>query len=167
MRERMALHFSSWSDLGLSLIALVAALGGSVALAFVLSPLFGSPQLTLDTLIHNGTDIARFPTATPLDVGLILIRVFLLAGLAEELIYRGLLFSWLRGRLPATATVLITSLVFGLQHYYPNLILLAAFYGLALGWVRARTHSIGNTVIMHILADTLFLGVAVIEVGIR
>jgi membrane protease YdiL (CAAX protease family) len=79
----------------------------------LLTPVLGSPQYVLDTLVSSGTDVTRLPTATPLDLTLILLRALFLAGLAEELLYRGLLFGWLSRYLSSGIVTLVTAALFG------------------------------------------------------
>ena len=63
-------------------------------------------------LLHFGSDMSRFPPAGPIVLGLIVIRACLLAPLAEELLFRGALFGWLRDRLSAGLTILLTAALF-------------------------------------------------------
>jgi uncharacterized protein len=97
--------------------------------------------------------------ATPLAWTLIVIRVAALTGLGEELLFRGALYGWLRRRLSVPAVIAITTVLFALEHaYYPVLIPLVLAVGLAAGWVRHRTGTIGATIGMHIAVDLgLFL----------
>jgi membrane protease YdiL (CAAX protease family) len=64
--------------------------------------------------------------ATAWVIAFILLRVLLLAGVAEELIFRGAIHSWLAGRLPAAGTVAVTAALFALEHAYLPVLALAA-----------------------------------------
>jgi hypothetical protein len=94
------------------------------------------------------------PTATPLVWALIVIRLVALTGTAEELLFRGALYGWLRRRLSVPATIAATTALFALEHaYYPVLLPVVTATGLAAGWVRHRTHSTATTIPMHVAGD--------------
>jgi hypothetical protein len=77
-----------------------------------------------------------------------------LAGVGEELLFRGVVYGWLRRRLTATSAIAVTTVLFALEHaYYPILLPLVLACGLATGWVRHRTGTIGATIPMHIAVD--------------
>jgi len=63
VRDRLGLHFTSWGDLGLSLGVWFVAFAMSAVVYVLATPLLGPPQQVLDSLLHIGTDITRFPTA--------------------------------------------------------------------------------------------------------
>ena len=65
------------------------------------SPLSGGPVATLEAIVRAGSDESRMAAATPLVWALIVIGVAALSGVAEELLFRGALYGWLRRRLPS------------------------------------------------------------------
>jgi uncharacterized protein len=85
------------------------------------------------------------------------VRVVALVGLAEELLFRGLLFGWLRQRLSFAATLLLTSVLFMVMHYFLILAVGVYFYSLVAGWLRERSGSVLPPLVMHILTDTTML----------
>jgi membrane protease YdiL (CAAX protease family) len=123
------------------------------------SPLSGGPVATVEAIVRAGSDESRMPTATPLVWALIVVRIVALAGVAEELLFRGALYGWLRRRLSAPAAITATTLLFALEHgYHPILIPLVPAVGLTLGWVRHRTHATTLAIPMRIAVDlALFL----------
>ena len=87
-------------------------------------------------------------------VGMIVIGG-LLAPLAEEILFRGLLYGWLRrfwGIVPAT---LLSAAVFGLAHGLIPVIAAAFVVGLALAHVYERTGSLWAPVIVHATQNCL------------
>ncbi len=86
--------------------------------------------------------------------------------LAEEVVFRGVLFAALEPVVGAGLTVLGTAVIFGWFHLHgyppgPWGAVLAGLYGLALGWLRAVTKGIGLPVLAHIVADaTIFMMVS-------
>jgi membrane protease YdiL (CAAX protease family) len=137
----------------------VAACAAGLAVSMAFSPLSGGPVATLEAIVRAGSDESRMAAATPLVWALIVIRVAALTGLGEELLFRGALYGWLRRRLPVGPVIVITTAAFALEHaYYPVLLPLVLSVGLAAGWVRHRTGTVGATIPMHIAVDlSLFL----------
>jgi membrane protease YdiL (CAAX protease family) len=155
----LALRRPTARQLGLSLIALVAAVAAGIGVSLAFSSLSGGVPATMQAIVRAGSDEARLPTATALTWALIVIRLVALTGTAEELLFRGAIYSWLRRRASVSVTIVITALLFTAEHgYYPILIPLVLSYGLAAGWIRHRTSSTATTIAMHITIDlTLFL----------
>lgn len=148
LRRPRARHV--WSALALAVAATAAGL--AVSLAF--SPLSGGPAATLHAIVRDTSDEAKMPTATPLVWALILIRILALTGTAEEMLFRGALHGWLRRRFSAPATIALTTTLFALEHsYYPILLPPVVIYGVALGWLRHRSHTITTTIVMHVTVD--------------
>jgi len=160
VRERLRFRNTSASDLRLALGAWVLC-WVAVALTYAaLSPVLGSPQDALLQLLRFGSDMSRLPPAGPIALGLILLRACLLAPLAEELLFRGALFGWLRRRLPATFTIVLTAALFAGIHMMPLLLPVTFLFGVAAGWVRERTDSTVPFFAMHVLNNVLMLTVA-------
>jgi membrane protease YdiL (CAAX protease family) len=160
LQNILEFRFTSWRDIGFT-VGTYAVTFATVFLAYVvLSPLLGSPGDSARFLFENATFISRIPSASVLDWALILLQTSLLAALAEEFFYRGLLFQWLRRRFPALVTILMISAIFGLQHFIGPGVAIAGFvWGLAAGIIREKTGSTLNVVVMHILGDcTLLIG---------
>ncbi len=78
----------------------------------------------------------------------------LLVPIAEEVVFRGLLFSRLQKAMPNVAVALITSVVFGLVHGQFIWMLFAFVVGLVLSFVRIKTGSILPTILMHVMINT-------------
>jgi membrane protease YdiL (CAAX protease family) len=150
----LALRRPTARQLGLSLVALVAAVIAGIGVSLAFSPLSGGVPATMQAIVRAGSDEARLPTATALTWALIVIRLVALTGTAEELLFRGAFYSWLRRRASVGVTVAITAVLFTVEHaYYPVLIPLVLSYGLAAGWIRHRTSSTATTIVMHITID--------------
>lgn len=93
---------------------------------------------------------------------LILMVFALLAGVFEELTFRGFFFTSLRTILSPWATIVATAVLFGAMHeaLAPGRILPSTFLGLVLGWVRYRTGSVLPCMVLHILHNGLLLSIA-------
>jgi membrane protease YdiL (CAAX protease family) len=165
LRDHLGLRFTSPRDLlqalGLDVVALLAA----IVVYVLLTPIFGPPLTIAIPVLKAVTDVTRLPHADVLTLVLIFGRVFLLVPLAEELFFRGALYGWLRRHLRALPTILLTAVLFGLEHTawgvpMPRLFFLVplAFVdGIAVGWVRERTGSTLNAAAMHVAVDAALL----------
>ena len=72
----------------------------------------------------------------------------------EEVVFRGLIFGRLRRVMPALAAAIITSVVFGLMHGHPVLILWAFFFSMLLCYARVNTDSILPGIIIHVIVNS-------------
>ena len=86
------------------------------------------------------------------------------APLAEELVFRGLLYSWLAGVIGRTPAVILSGLMFGVAHL--NLVALVplSVFGMLLAIVHERTGSLWPCIVLHALFNgtavmLIFLGV--------
>jgi membrane protease YdiL (CAAX protease family) len=127
--------------------------------------LSGSLWHPLIDFVRHASDMSRLATATPIDWALIVIRAVALAGLTEELLFRGLLFGWLRPRLGFATTILVTSVLFAVMHYFVVLAPGVFLYSLVAGWLRERSGSVLPALVMHILTDTAMLIAATVLVA--
>ena len=160
LRDRLLFRYTSAGDLRLAFGVWVLC-WVAVALTYVaLSPVLGAPQDAMLQLLRFGSDMSRLPPAGPVALGVILVRACLLAPLAEELLFRGALFGWLRRWLPATPTILLTAALFAGIHMMPLLLPVTFLFGVAAGWVRERTGSTLPFFAMHVLNNVLMLAVA-------
>ncbi|HEY2596121.1 MAG TPA: type II CAAX endopeptidase family protein [Chloroflexota bacterium] len=168
LRDRLGFRFTSGHDLSLALGVDLLCAVGLVAVYLLFSPVFGPPLTTAIPALKSVTDVTRLPSADLFTLILIFVRVFLLVAPAEELFFRGALYGWIRRYLPATPTILITSVIFGFEHTVPGmpmptmffLVPLGFVFGVGAGWVRERTGSTLNTAVMHVLVDAALLLVA-------
>jgi len=151
IRDRLRFRFTSVLDLALALVVWLAALllGGVVSAALV--PLLGEPQSNTAPLLGMSFD--------PLFVGIVVPTVCLLAPACEELLFRGALFGWLRRRLPAVLTVLLSAALFAAAHLLPTLFPILFVFGLGAGWIRERTDSTFNSFAMHAIQNTFAVSV--------
>jgi membrane protease YdiL (CAAX protease family) len=163
VRNRLAVRAVDRRTYGLALLAWLAAVAGSVIVYLCLGVAIGDAVGPGLDVVRRATDMARFPTATPLDWALIVPRALLLAGVSEELLFRGVLFGWLTRHLPVWACTVATAALFAGGHgYFPVLLPLGLLFGLVAGWLRARTGSVLPTMVVHILTDALMFVLALI-----
>lgn len=159
-RERvLALQRPSSGALALGATAWIGAYGVAGVLYVAAGALGLESDAVVDILLGVGADGGRLSEASAALTILILLRVCLLVPIAEELLFRGALYGWLRSRVSATWTIGITAIAFGLMHQLPAFIPLAILVGVAAGWIREKTGSSVVPLLMHALQNvtvTLF-----------
>jgi membrane protease YdiL (CAAX protease family) len=115
----------------------------------------------LEVLRSSGVDVEQSVPAVPkivIDTAMILSLMaywFVLvvaAPIVEEMLFRGLLYRGLEAKIGALATVVITSVLFGMVHYlgfgWPRAVATGCL-GLLLGVVRWRTGNTTAAVVVH------------------
>lgn len=87
----------------------------------------------------------------PIGLGALFVLAVICAPVAEELLFRGWLFTGLRARYSTGLTIFVTALLFALAHFeHTGLYALAVFpTGLILGYARERFGSVVATIAMH------------------
>jgi membrane protease YdiL (CAAX protease family) len=97
-------------------------------------------------------DFADEPAMVPF----LLVSVVIAAPLAEELFFRGMLFQWLRARVPLWLAVASSALVFGIAHWEADnmagaiyMVVSLSAVGAYLAWVFHRRGTIVAPITMH------------------
>jgi len=85
--------------------------------------------------------------------------------LAEELLFRGALYTWLRTRLSATATIAITAGAWAVIHQSPIIMPLALIVGIAAGFLRERTGSVLAPIAIHAVQSGLIVLLSLLLTG--
>jgi hypothetical protein len=118
-------------------------------------------------VLKIGSLYGRLDGASPALLIAALIQPILVTPLFEELLFRGSLFGWLRGKVNARLTILITAAVFAV--YHPLLLLwpVAFLFGLGAGWVRERSQSVTPFLVMHVLNSIAMIAAAYFITGWR
>jgi membrane protease YdiL (CAAX protease family) len=151
LRDRLGFRFTSPAHLGLALGLWVGALVVGTLATAALTPLLGRPQSNAVGLLSRSFD--------PLFVALIVPTVCLLAPACEEMLFRGVLYGWLRRYLPALPVMVITAAVFAAAHLLPSLFPILFAFGLAAAVVREWTGSTLNSFVMHVTQNTASVAV--------
>ena len=87
-----------------------------------------------------------------------LATVSLLAGVGEELLFRGVLQAWLSGWIGPVAGVLLASVLFGMAHWITKTYaVLAILIGVYLGWLFLHFDNLLVPIVAHGLYDFLAL----------
>lgn len=151
--------------IALGLTVWAAAYLIAAALYLALTPTGASLPKAIELLAAVGADDGRLHGASAGLTAIILIRILVLSPLAEELLFRGALYTWLRPRIGAKWTILLTGVAFGLSHRAPLFLPLAITVGIAAGWIRERTGSTWVTVIAHSVQSLIVVLASLIGTG--
>jgi membrane protease YdiL (CAAX protease family) len=106
------------------------------------------------------TQVVRALTATPPLTLVALLVLGVLGPIAEELVFRGLLYGWLRGFLPFWLTAILTSVLFGLVHGEWAHVIVATILGFALAVIRERSGSLWPPILAHCVNNLVAVGAA-------
>jgi hypothetical protein len=144
------------ADVGLAF----AACGGAYLLTAAIQSAAGPWPWSSSIAILKamGSDDGRLATAGPAVAAIIIIRACLLAALGEEALFRGVLYTWLRRRLRASAAIPVTAAAHAAIHGFPAILPLAFILGLGFGWVRERSGSTVPTIIVHAVHNAALIG---------
>ena len=94
---------------------------------------------------------------TPLNIGVGLLAIAVIAPLIEELLFRGLLQNALMHYVPAWAAIILSAFTFSLVHLQPMAIPALMALGGAFGYIYYKTGSLRLTIILHMINNTLAL----------
>lgn len=92
---------------------------------------------------------------TSKDLVLLLLLIAVIAPIAEELFFRGMLYPVLRRRWSPRWAIVANAMLFALVHFIPLLLPALFFIGLILAWVRERTQSIIPGILLHAMQNGL------------
>lgn len=134
----------------------------AVVLAFGFMPIRAAVGYLVEELIMGGLDNLQLRTDL-FDVGLdtwygaliMLIGVGVLAPIAEELFFRGLIYDWCRQRWGLWVSALLSSIWFSIGHIDSLGVAASSFImGIVLAWVYERTRSLWLAIAIHIITNT-------------
>ena len=149
----------SWSAVGVRQMSLTWwAIAGGIGLAII--PLSALIVAILQLIIGGEFKNPQIPFLAPEGFswsGLIsmLILVGLVAPFAEELVFRGVFYKWLRDRWGVWVGVFISALVFGAAHVVPSVAAVAFVLGLILAYSYERSGSLWAPVLIHVINNAV------------
>ena len=140
-----------------------ALIGGGLAIAILpVRLVIGAIGLWIENLVNGDMTSLDF-RGEILSVGfdtwygivLMVVGVGILAPIAEELFFRGLLYDWFRQKTGVVGGILISSGLFGLAHYDSLAVVGSSFVmGLAMAIAVEKTRSLWISIFMHIATNT-------------
>jgi membrane protease YdiL (CAAX protease family) len=88
---------------------------------------------------------------------LMLLGIGLLSPIAEEILFRGLLFGAIGKWVSARWTIVLTAILFSLVHLQPSYFLPLFGVGLVLGWARHKSGGLALPILMHCINNCVAL----------
>lgn len=167
MARRLQLGRTSWHHIGLAFLLWFACWTILIVTYMALGSSWGIVDEMGKAILKIGSLYGRLDGASPALFTLAVIQPVLITPFAEEIIFRGSLYGWLRGRLNASLTILTTATLFALYHPLIYLWPIVFVFGLMSGWVRERTNSLTPFLIMHMLNSIAMIAAAYFISGWR
>jgi len=124
-------------------IAGFIALPAAFALYLALSPLFGERSGP------NARELLGGDAFTAIHALTMLLYTGFLVPITEEILFRGILFRWLRQRLDFWPAAAISAALFAAAHQRIDQMAIVAALGLALAWLTERSRSLVPAILMH------------------
>jgi membrane protease YdiL (CAAX protease family) len=137
--------------------AVVGTVGLSLACGAAIELLHAGPG----TVLHAISSAMH--GASPARLGLALLALCVLPGLAEEGLFRGLVQTRLAERWGRAPALVAASMAFGLLHMDPVQGTVAFVVGLYLGWIADRTGSIRPGIAAHAVNNAVFVVLAAVS----
>jgi uncharacterized protein len=156
-RPPIALHFTSVKDPVYAIGATIAIIA-VCALAYAFLGLFGEGFLhLLQQLTAVATDAKRLQGQGSFAWVIAILRGCLVVPIFEEVLFRGLLLSWLNRHMRSTFALLIQTALFAAMHLFPPALPYTFIFGVATGYVRRTTGSTVNTILIHVINNLILL----------
>jgi membrane protease YdiL (CAAX protease family) len=157
MLPPIALRPSGTHDLIASLAIWIATVAAIVLFYFCLGSIFGSVSQVATQITAFATDAKRLQgQPTPAWI-IAIVRGCLIVPIFEEVFFRGVLLSWLRSRLNVHGAIFVMAALFALMHGSLVVAPYVFIFAVVAGYVRVRTGSTFNTIVMHSLNNLLLL----------
>ncbi len=155
---RKGLH---WSDLGL-VPASKRWITWAVIVTLIFIPVIGLIALAIQLLLGLPTENPQLEFLMPQDISWLgaLIMVILggvLVPIAEEILFRGVLYRWMRQFSSPWIAIPVSSVIFGLLHGDIAVAGATAVMGVILAWFYERSHSLWPSIAIHAVNNGLKL----------
>jgi len=135
----------------------IATVVAIVLFYFCLGSIFGSVSQVATQITSFATDAKRLQgQPTPAWI-IAIVRGCLIVPIFEEVFFRGVLLSWLRSLLNVHGAIFAMAALFALMHGSLVVEPYVFLFAVVAGYVRVRTGSTFNTIIMHWLNNLMLL----------
>ncbi len=161
-RKTLSLRLPTRSSVAGGVLLLFGGLQIALVLAWLQSLVIPVPIEYIETMSEmlRADSLRRF-------LWLVLLAAIVPA-IAEEVLFRGVVLSSLREKLPTAAAVVITGTIFGLFHLTPETafrFLPTAWLGVLLSWVVVASESLALAVLLHFLNNAAVLALSSIPIA--
>ncbi len=140
-------RFGGKKALAFGALFLFLSFGFNIVFANLTSAHSGQPPVQ-NTAAFMKDALATYPV-------LAVLTIVFAVPLAEEILFRGLLFGALGRWLRTGWVILVSSMLFAAIHFDSAFFLPLFFLGLVLGWARAKSGSLGLPLLIHIVNNGL------------
>lgn len=144
-----------WVGFGPLILMIPAAIALMIVtgiLSYATSLLLGDVPTAQEQVLPNQD------TLSMIDLVMLVIAGAIVAPIAEEFLFRGLFFQYLRSRRALWVAIVVSSLVFAVAHFVPILVPVLIVFGIAEALVMERYDSIYPAIALHALNNgALFL----------
>jgi membrane protease YdiL (CAAX protease family) len=131
------------------IITLILGFVGDDAILWLVHQVLGEEQEP--SIVALMTSLATTPLLTLLTV----LVAGVLGPVAEELIFRGLIYGYVEGRFGGVAAIIVSTALFAAAHVEPAHVAVVVPMGLLFGWARMHTKSTWPTIAAHIANNTV------------
>jgi uncharacterized protein len=143
----------AWSDLGLRAASLRWCVNGAL-LGLATLPLVGFVNFLTQMLAGGSFRNPQIDLLAPIATSLqgflgLLLMAGVVAPIVEEIVFRGLLYGWLRSRWGVSVGVAASALAFAVAHGIPMLMPALFLQGAIFAWLYERSGSLWPPIIMH------------------
>jgi hypothetical protein len=155
-----------WADLGFRRVRLVLILR-AVGVWLLCLPAVGALVYLMFRITGSsaiGRQVQLIPSlgsAEPWQIPILAALIVGAAPLAEEILFRGLLFGWLRRHVSFWPSAFASALVFSLLHMIVEVIPPTIALGLVFAWMYERSGSLWTPIAVHMLHNGLVLGTTI------
>lgn len=156
-RPPIALRFTGIKYLAFAVGATVVLMAACALAYAVLGLFFGGFLQLFQQLTAVATDAKRLQGQASSAWVVTILRGCLLVPIFEEVFFRGLLLSWLNRHMRFAFALLVMAVLFAAMHIYAVALPYTFLFAIATGYVRRRTGSTANTVLMHVINNIVLL----------
>ena len=99
--------------------------------------------------VNHQVALVTLNNPTPFESSLVAMMIIIFIPVAEEILYRGVLFDALRALISDRAVVVLTAITFGIAHFDVANSIGTGLLGLGLGWLRLKSTTIWPCILLH------------------
>jgi hypothetical protein len=122
----------------------------------LLNPLFEPYAKDIIEYQNFFTTIAS-ASKSRIDIILFIIGISAIPAIAEEILFRGIIFNGLKNSSTATKAIILSGLLFGMIHLLPPQIVMVSILGVFFGIVVLKTQSITTAIWCHFLNNLIII----------
>jgi len=153
----VALRPSGTQHLIASVRIWIATVAAIILFYFCLGSIFGSVPEVVRQITAFASDAKRLQGQPKPAWIIAIVRGCLIVPIFEEVFFRGVLLSWLRSRLKVHGAIFAMAALFALMHGSCVVAPYVFIFAVVTGYVRVRTGSTFNTIVMHSLNNLMLL----------